>query len=306
MLCEGAVEHQPLLSAEVHSDILQPTLEEMSPTSIAQEQGQRRGDRGFYPTASENSPVSHGQVFQGSGYPSDPVNRNESQSGSTEQPTSDAVHSAPLEDRQTLPQAVDSHESITVEIDGCTVDQEGSSAQPSRIDNCSEERNSSAAHPVIKPLEAVSIPTTSDKEQQIAWASKQVENFEAEIHKLKNNVTTRSRNITSIEHDIENSQNDYNKHLQDKEEEIARVLRELEEQHSRKCEAFKSKLLYLKESKQSELRTLERYVLEVSRKENGLMHFQAIVDYYNHEEDNDGDMARVRGGPLARIAAPNP
>lgn len=278
MLCEGTVEYQPPPSPEVLSDKPQPALEEALPSSIAQEHGQRQGDRGLYTPASEKSPESHGQVFEGA------VNRNESQSGSTELPTSDAVPNPPLENRQTPPQELDSYESIAVEVAGRTVDQQGSSSLPSRIDRCSEVRSSSAAQPVIKPVEAVDIPTTTDKEQQIAWASKQVENFKAEIQKLKNDVTTQTRSVTLIEQDIENSQKDYNRHLQDKQEEIARVLRELEEKHNKKSDAFMSKLSHLKESKQSGLRNLERYVLELGRKESGLMHFRAIVDYYNDED----------------------
>jgi cell division septum initiation protein DivIVA len=111
-----------------------------------------------------------------------------------------------------------------------------------------------------------------------------VENFEAEIEKLKRNATTRSMIVTSIGQEIEHSQKEYDELLQGKQQEIDRVLRELEEQHSKKCEALKSKLQNLKESKQTVLGALKRNALEVSRKETGVTHFQAIIDYYNPEE----------------------
>jgi Myb-like DNA-binding domain len=40
-------------------------------------------------------------------------------------------------------------------------------------------------------------------------------------------------------------------------------------------------------SKQSKLEELRRNALEVSHKETGLTHFQAIINYYSHEEERD-------------------
>jgi hypothetical protein len=50
---------------------------------------------------------------------------------------------------------------------------------------------------------------------------------------------------------------------------------------------LKSKLQSLNESKQPELEELRRNALEVSHKEAGLTCFQAIIDYYGHEEERD-------------------
>jgi hypothetical protein len=61
--------------------------------------------------------------------------------------------------------------------------------------------------------------------------------------------------------------------LQGKDEEIAKVLRELEEQHNKKCEMFKSRLENFDRNKQTEPRELKRRELEVAHKETGLAHF---------------------------------
>lgn len=277
MLCHGAGEYHPPL---------QPSLEKMSPTSSVEEQGQRQGDRISYRTANEMSLVSHGEALESAGCP-DPMNCSESQPGLTEQPTTDVVPSTTPETRQTLPPAADGFESITVEVAEPSVEQQNGSSQPSSIDSLSGVKNSNAVQPVIKPAETASIPTASEKEQQMAWASRQVENFEAEIQKLKNDATTRTRIVTSIDQEIEHSQKDYDRLVQGKQEEISRVLRELEEQYNKKCEALESKLENLNQSKQTELGKLKRNTLEVSHKETGLTRFQAIIDYYSHEEDRD-------------------
>jgi hypothetical protein len=88
-----------------------------------------------------------------------------------------------------------------------------------------------------------------------------VEKFEAQIQQLKHNATGRTTIVTSIDQEIELVQKDY--------------------------EALKSNLQSLNESKQSELEELRRNALEVSHKESGLTHFQAIINYYSHEEERD-------------------
>jgi DNA repair exonuclease SbcCD ATPase subunit len=101
--------------------------------------------------------------------------------------------------------------------------------------------------------------------------------------------------VTSMGQEIEHSQKEYDELLQGRQEEMDRVLRELEEQHSKKCEALKSKLRNLKESKQTVLGELKRNALEVSRKETGVTRFQAIINYYNHEEHRATDMRTMAG-----------
>jgi hypothetical protein len=87
MLCGSSVEYQ-------HP--LQPRLEEALPTSVVQEQGLRHEDRTSCPTADDMSQVPHNQAPDGAVCPSDTMNHNEIQSGSTDQSTSDDVPSNPL------------------------------------------------------------------------------------------------------------------------------------------------------------------------------------------------------------------
>ena len=181
----------------------------------------------------------------------------------------------------------DGFESITVEIGGQIVNQQDGSSNPSRLNFLLGENHACIVQPEIRPAEAMSIPTSSNQEEQIKWASRQVKDLQAEIQEIKSDVTTQTRNVTSINQDIEYSQRSYDKHLHNKQEEIARVLRELENQHRKKSEVFETKLINLKESKQSKLQKLKRYILKVSRKEKELVHFQSIVDYYNNKEDID-------------------
>jgi hypothetical protein len=270
MLCESTVEFHPLLSPEALSD----TSLDVSPLGVAQEQG--RVDV-FPSTAGDKGSVSHNPTVAGGACFSDLEDYNESQSKSTGQHASNGALSTALENQQT-PMS-DAFESITVEIGGQTVNEQDGSANSSRLNTPPAE------NPEIEPAEAVSVTTSSNKEEQVEWASRQVNNLEAEIQKLKSDVTARTLYVTSIEEQIEKSQEIYDKHRHNKQEEIARVLRELEEQHRKESEAFESKLSDLEESKQSELRKLESFTVQVSRKEKGLVHFQGIVDYYNNEED---------------------
>jgi hypothetical protein len=275
MLCENAVEFQPLLSPEALAD----TSLDVSPTEVAQEQG--RVDV-ISSTAGEKGSVSHSPTFAGGACSSDVEDYNESQSRSAGQHASNGALSTALENQQTP--MTDGFDSITVEIGGQTVNEQDGSSNSSCLNSPPAENQSCTVQPEIESAEAVVVTTSNNKEEQVEWASRQVNNLEAEIQKLKSEVTARTLNVTSIEEQMEKSQEIYDMHRQNKQEEIARVLRELEEQHRQESEAFESKLSDLEESKQSELRKLESFTLRVSRKEKGLVHFQGIVDYYNNED----------------------
>jgi hypothetical protein len=158
----------------------------------------------------------------------------------------------PFEPQQTLSSASDSFKSIAIEASGQRVDQQTGSSNPSSTDSPSGDNNATALQPVI------SIPATSEREQQIAWASRQVEKFETQIQQLKHNASGRTMAVTSIDQEIDLVQKDY--------------------------EAFKSKLQSLNESKQAELEELRRNALEAFHKETGLTHFHAIINYYRNEE----------------------
>lgn len=290
LIRQGALKYQPILPSNILSDRPQRSLEEASPISTAQEQGQNQRDKTFHNTTDGMSRVSHEHILQGASGPPDPRNRNESQSGLKGQPTSGAPPNTPPESPQALPGApgaVDSFESITVEVEGCVVDQLDGSSHLSITESLSAEKDSAIPQPVIQAVETPSIPEASERDKQVGWASRQVESFEADIQKLKCDATARTVIVASIDREIENFQGDYDKLIQGKQEEIARVLRELEERHNKKCEALKSKLENLNESKRTEIGELKRNASEVSRKEIGLVRFQAIIDYYAQEDVGD-------------------
>ena len=268
------------LQLGIRSD-LQPSVEDVPPTSTGQQKGQDLKDTPSFLSASKRSLLSHSQLLEGAGCPPDSMAGNESQFLSTEPPTSRAVPSILFESRQTVPQMVDG-ESITVEVG--RDDHRNGCSYPSGINISSADENKVAAKTIIDPVDTTSNPAPSEEEQQIAWASRQVENFKADIQKLKNDAATRKKMVTSIDKDIEGSQKNYDKHLQGKQEEIARVLRELEEEYNKKCEAFKSKLEDLNTSKQAGAEEMRRNELEVSHKGMGLVRFQAIIDYYTQED----------------------
>jgi hypothetical protein len=211
MLSQDPVKHQCPLLDRALSDRLQPSLEEVPPTSRVQEQGQR-GDSVFYCTAKEMSRGSHGQTLKDTGYPSDPMNSNESQPGLTEQLTSDVIPGTTLETPQTLPPVVDGFKSTTVKVTGPSVDQQDGCLQPSSTGSLPRDRNPTTLQSAISPGETTSI-LAIEKEQQIAWASRQVENFKAEIQKLKCDTTVQTTIVTSIDQEIKHAQKDYNKLL---------------------------------------------------------------------------------------------
>ncbi|KIM99330.1 hypothetical protein OIDMADRAFT_30934 [Oidiodendron maius Zn] len=288
MLCQGSVENQSPLSPEVHSDRLQPSLDEVSRRGRVQEQEQRQADGTFYRIPNGGSRMSCGRSVDGAMFPPDPMRCLESQSGLTEQPLSDIVLNTTLKSWQRLPETVDHLQSITVEVEGCEAEQQESTPHfNSTANSQAAEQILTALHPVIKPSETSSIKASGEREQQMAWASRQVEIFEAKIQKLKDDAAKRAMTVTSLDQEIEQSRKDYDAVLHGKQEEIDRVLRELEERHSKEREALKSKIENSNESKQTEIRELKRNASEVSQKEIGLKLFQDIIDYYTPEEGGD-------------------
>ena len=212
----------------------------------------------------------------------------ESQSGLAEQPTSDIVLNTPHKSWQRVSEAVDDPQSITVEVEGCQVEQQDSTPHFNSTTNSqAAEQIPTALQPVINHSETASITASSESEQEIAWASRQVKSYEAKIQKLKDDAAKRNMTVTSLDQEIEHFQKDYDAVHQGEQEEIDRVLRELKERHKKKREALQSKIENLKESKQTEIGELERNASEVSHKEEGLKHYQDIIDYHTHEEGGD-------------------
>ena len=289
MLCQGSVENQSPLSSEVLSDRPRPSPGEVSRRGRAQEQAQgqaqRQADGAFYRRTNGESRMSCGRSVDGARCLPDPMSCVESQSGLAEQPISDIVLNTPHKSWQRVSEAVDDLQSITVEVEGCQIEQQDSTPHFNSTTNSQDaEQIPTAPRPVINPLETASITASSEREQNIAWASKQVESIEAKIQKLKDDAAKRKMTVTSLDQEIEHFQKDYDALHQGEQEEIDRVLRELKERHKKKREALQSKIENLKESKQTEIGELERNTSEVSHKEEGLKHYQDIIYYHTHEE----------------------
>jgi hypothetical protein len=163
------------------------------------------------------------------------------------------------------------------------IGEDGGSQISSRMNTQSGENGSATQAATIPSAQNTS---TTTEEEQKAWASRQVQNFQSEILKLNCDTITRAARIKSIEKEIEDFKKEHDKNSQDKEEEIARVLTEIEERYNKKRDILNAKLETHSQSKQSEQDGLKRNELEVSRKETGKKRFQAIIDYY--ETDGDG------------------
>ena len=292
LLCQGSVENQSPLSSEVLSDRPRPSPGEVSRRGRAQEQAQgqaqRQADGAFYRRTNGESRMSCGRSVDGARCPPDPMSCLESQSELAEQPTSDIVLNTPHKSWQRVSEAVDDPQSITVEVEGCQVEQQDSTPHFNSTTNSqAAEQIPTALQPVINPSETASITASSESEQEIAWASRQVKSYEAKIQKLKDDAAKRNMTVTSLDQEIEHFQKDYDALHQGEQEEIDRVLRELKERHKKKREALQSKIENLKESKQTEIGELKRNESEVSHKEEGLKHYQDLIDYHTHKEGGD-------------------
>lgn len=137
--------------------------------------------------------------------------------------------------------------------------------------------------PADPTASAATRTTLTAAEDSKAWASRQVQSFRSEIETLSHNNATRSATIGLIEREIEDIKKEDSRVKQAEEEETARVLKEIQDRYAADRQALSLKLSRLVQSKQLELEGLKRNELQVTRKEKGLLHWQAIVDYYNTE-----------------------
>jgi hypothetical protein len=149
----------------------------------------------------------------------------------------------------------------------------------------SQFQGSIAATPQAATTGPAIYPTPNTDEEQKAWASREAQRFQKGIQNLNNCRTICLNKISSIEGQIEGVSNDENDLRQQKDKEIARVLREIEERYKKECELLQDKQDALNKSKEEELETLKRNTLEITRKETGFKRYQAIVDFYDGAED---------------------
>ena len=87
--------------------------------------------------------------------------------------------------------------------------------------------------------------------------------------------------ITAIEQEIEDFQKQKDQNEDEMQEEIFRVLKE----YNGRNETLTARVEAHQQSKEKEIDALKKNEVETVRKEKGLKSFQAIVDYYETEED---------------------
>lgn len=134
------------------------------------------------------------------------------------------------------------------------------------------------------PSGAESVPMT-DAQEEKARALKKVAGFKAEIQSLKRDSDTRVVIISRIEQEAEEVKREEAKLQQQKSDEIARVLREIDERYHRDCELLRDKQNGLQKSKESELEALKRNEVQVARKQTGLELYQRVIDFHESSEE---------------------
>ena len=124
----------------------------------------------------------------------------------------------------------------------------------------------------------------NDKEEK-AWATRKLETFQNEIQLLENENAARINTVGQIDQELRHVEiTDANLNKR-KEEEIVRVLREIEARYLIEHEGLKNKQDKLKEDREKEFGVFEKNLAEIRRKKSGMGGFQAIVDYYSGLDD---------------------
>lgn len=123
--------------------------------------------------------------------------------------------------------------------------------QTNIIESQTGESSSNAQRP-IEPSELLCTSAASKDELQ-AWASGQVQKLQAEIQTLKGDVAGRTNTVASIDQDIRNLKEEYDKYKQTAGQDIVRGLMEIKEDYNMKLDILKAKLMQLAESRIKEL-----------------------------------------------------
>lgn len=114
------------------------------------------------------------------------------------------------------------------------------------------ECNLATPQPLITPR-ATSNPSTPSESEQKTWASRQVQIIQTEILTLERDIVERTNIVASIEQDIGNLQEEYDKYLQTRDQDMARGVAEINEAYNTMLDVLKRMLMQLAESKRNEL-----------------------------------------------------
>lgn len=128
----------------------------------------------------------------------------------------------------------------------------------------------------------------NDKEEQ-AWAARKIEAFRKEIQFLETENTVRINVVGKIDQELKDVETTDAGLQKRKEEEIARVLKEIEARYLTEHEGLRTKQDKLKKDREKEFGVFEKNLAEIRRKKAGMGGFQAIVDYYTSLDDGSWD-----------------
>lgn len=126
-------------------------------------------------------------------------------------------------------------------------------------------------------------PITDETEK--AWLSSKVQKLQSDIEALKREDEARLANIRSIDQQLDNLAKDSGGLQRMKEEEIARVLREIEDRYRREYEGLNQKQYELGGAKESEVAALNRNLRQITKNEKKMRSYQTLVDLDGDSDD---------------------
>ena len=131
--------------------------------------------------------------------------------------------------------------------------------------------------------QADATPITDETEK--AWLSSKVQKLQSDIEALKREDEARIANIRSIDQQLNNLAKDSGGLQRMKEEEIARVLGEIEDRYRREYESLNQKQFELDGAKESEVAALNRNLRQIMKNEKKMRSYQTLVDLDGDSDD---------------------
>jgi len=127
------------------------------------------------------------------------------------------------------------------------------------------------------------IDATADKTEK-AWLSSKVQKLQFDIETLKYEDEVRLARTRSIHQQVNTLAKDSGALQRLKDEEIARVTREIEDKYGREYESLNQKQYELRNEKESEVAALNRNVRQITKNQKKMMSYQTLLDL-----DGDSD-----------------
>jgi hypothetical protein len=128
-------------------------------------------------------------------------------------------------------------------------------------------------------------PITDETEK--AWLSSKVQKLQSDIESLKREDEARLANIRSTDQQIDNLGKDSGALQLLKEEELGRVIREVEDKYWREYERLNQKQYELGHSKEMEMAALNRNLRQIMKNEKMMRSYQTLVDLDGESDDDN-------------------